>query len=742
MDIIDVRTSRPKTKSGFSSLEKILICLAVLFGIIAIAMIIAFAKYDDGVCKTPACVKAASRIITTMDPTADPCKDFFQYACGGWLKKNVIPDTASTHDNFAIIRREIEEVLKNVLEKTDSNDIPAVQKAKIFYQSCIDENTKNIRKGEPLIKMLPEISDWPVALDNWEEDYGTQWSFEKTNSILTSKYGKSGLIAIYVTVDFKDTNVYSLYIDHSKLLLPSRDYYQCNGTTAEVCSTYMEQMISVAKLIRNERNLSIDDDGIRAQVEKVLELEKDIANAETPDVIRANPNNVYKKMSLAQVEKEYPLNISGKAVNWLSFVNAVMSPGGITVDENEQVVVYASEYLKALATFINKYTKRDIQNYLAWSQIFYAVGDLSKEYKATEDKLTKIMYGISTEDPLWRTCVNYLNNVLEDIIGRLYVKEAFSGESKQVVKDLIAELRKAFLKMLDENKWMDDKTRKRAIMKASKVQEHIGYPDEIMNDDSLNEIYREIDYKANEYYENKLKNLALSIKKGSSRLRSKVDKNEWIVGAAKLNAFYLPTHNQIVFPAGILQPPFFSSSEPKYMIYGGIGMVIGHEFTHGFDETGKNFDEDGALMNWWSNHSMTNFNDLKQCFVHQYGSFSWDVAGGKKLNGLITLSENIADNGGLRESYRAYQDYVRIHGKEKKLPSIDMNTEQLFFISLGQVWCGMYRPEYAVTTIATSTHSPNMFRVNGVLQNFPEFSQAFSCSSGDYMNPPKKCHLW
>ncbi|KAM4694124.1 neprilysin-like [Discoglossus pictus] len=741
MDLPDVNTSGRRKRYPLSTLEKGLLSLVVVLGIIAIAMIIAYATYNDGICKTQGCVKAASRVLTNMDPTAEPCKNFYQYSCGGWLKKNVIPDTSITHDAFAVLRVETQAILKDALEKKNSSDIAAIRKAKILYQSCVDENTKNLRKGEPLIKNLPDIFDWPVAMDDWETKYGSTWSAEKSVSHALAKYGRSGLIFVFVTGDVKDSNANGLYIDQPPLGLPSKDYYQCNSTK-EICTAYEEQMVSVAKLIRMERNLSIDETQIRADIAKIFELEKEIANAKISDEVRGNPNNVYNKMTISQVIKDHPLTINGENFDWLNFINAVIKPGGVSVKEEENVIVYASDYLKKMASFVTKYNARELQNYIGWRLVFGAVEDLSREYKATAAALRKALYGTTTETALWRTCVSYLNNNLDDVVGRLYVQETFSEDSKKEVLDLIEGLVNVFNEMLDEAIWMDNETKQKAKKKAAKIEEQIAYPDDIMNDDELNKVYAELEYVADEYFENKLKNLEYGQKKSASKLREPVDKTQWVTGPAQVNAFYASTKNQIVFPAGILQPPFFSSSQPKALNYGGIGTIIGHEISHGFDNKGKNFDENGDLVNWWTNKSAKSFDDLSMCFVKQYGNFTWDVAGGQNLNGVTTLAENIADNGGLRDAFRAYKNYVRTHEKEKRLPGVDLTEEQLFFLSFGQVWCGMYRPEYAVTSITTDSHSPGIFRVIGSLQNFPEFSEAFSCKTNDYMNPSHKCRLW
>ncbi|NXV89081.1 NEP protein, partial [Calonectris borealis] len=685
----------------------------------------------------------AARILENMDTTAEPCNDFYQYACGGWLKRNVIPETSSRYSNFDILRDELEVVLKDVLDTPSSDDITAVQKAKTLYRSCINETTIDSRGGSPLISLLPNVSDWPVATTNWDSSYGTAWTAETAIAQLNSRYGKKVLINFFVGTDDKNSTAHIIHIDQPGLGLPSRDYYECTGAYKEACSAYVDFMISVAKLILQERNISFNESKISEQMERVMDLEKEIANATTKSEDRNDPLLLYNKMTLAQLQNNFSLEIDHKVFNWSKFINDIMSTVQINVDNTEHVVVYDPEYLIKLKSILNKYTPRDLQNYMIWRFVMDLVNSLSSNYKDTRNAFRKALYGTTSETAVWRRCANYVNGNMENAVGRLYVKEAFAGDSKHVVEEMIADIRDVFIKTLDELTWMDAETKKKAEQKATAIRERIGYPDEIVTDDNkLNSEYQELNYKEEEYFENIIQNLVFTQKKRLKKLREKVDKEEWISGAAVVNAFYSASRNQIVFPAGILQPPFFSASQPKSLNYGGIGMVIGHEITHGFDDNGRNFNENGDLVDWWTEESARNFKELSQCMVYQYGNFSWDLAGGQQLSGINTLGENIADNGGIRQAYKAYKNFVKKHGKEKLLPGLEMNHKQLFFLNFAQVWCGTYRPEYAVNSIKTDVHSPGKFRVIGSLQNSPEFSEAFSCTKTNYMDPPKKCRVW
>ncbi|XP_043348443.1 neprilysin isoform X1 [Dermochelys coriacea] len=743
MDITEMNTPKPKKKLRWSALEIGLIVVVILLTIISITMIALYATYDDGVCKSSDCIKSAARIIENMDTTAEPCKDFYQYACGGWLKKNVIPETSSRYSNFDILRDELEVVLKDVLDRDNTNDILAVQKAKTLYRSCINESTIDSRGGKPLINILPHVSEWPVATDNWDSTYGANWTAETAIAQLNSQYGKKVLINFFVGTDDKNSTVHIIHIDQPGLGLPSRDYYECTGAYKEACSAYVSFMISVAKLILQEKNLTINESQISKEMERVMDLEIEIANATTKPEDRNDPVLLYNKMTLTELQNNFSLEINHQQFNWSEFINNIMSTVKINVENAEDVVVYAPEYLTKLKPILNKYTCRDIQNYMIWRYVMDLVNSLSRNYKDTRNAFRKALYGTTSETAVWRRCANYVNGNMENAVGRLYVEEAFSGDSKHVVQEMIIQIREVFITTLDELTWMDAETKKKAEQKAAAITERIGYPDDIITDNNkLNNEYQDLNYKEEEYFENIIQSLLYSQRKRLKKLREKVDKEQWISGAAVVNAFYSATRNQIVFPAGILQPPFFSASQSKSLNYGGIGMVIGHEITHGFDDNGRNFNENGDLIDWWTPESAKHFKDQSKCMVYQYGNFSWDLAGGQHLSGINTLGENIADNGGVRQAYKAYENFVKKNGKEKLLPGLDMNHKQLFFLNFAQIWCGTYRPEYAVNSIKTDTHSPGKFRVIGSLQNSAEFTEAFSCTTTEYMDPAKKCRVW
>uniref|UniRef100_M3ZH65 Neprilysin n=1 Tax=Xiphophorus maculatus TaxID=8083 RepID=M3ZH65_XIPMA len=725
-DLRMTETNTPKSakKPRWTSLEIGLITIVSLLFIVIVALVILFATQKTG---------ESSRLIENMDATVDPCDNFYQYACGGWLKKNIIPETSSRYSTFDILRDDLEVILKG----REPREAAALTKAKTLYKSCINESLIELRGGAPLRDMLPDIFEWPMAVDNWEEDYGKTWRLEDVIARLNWKYGTQLLVNFFVGTDDRDSTSYIIH--QTTLGLLSRDYYVCEGPYAEACRAYEQFMFDLAKLIRSDRGLEINETHIREEVTRVVDLERDIANATDTPEDRNNPVLLYNKMELGELNRNFTLEIDSQMFNWSYFTAKIMDTVNISVPESEKIINYSPNYYRRLNFVLAKYTKRDLQNYMVWRFAMTMVVGLSRAYRDTRKAFRKALSGTTSEVAVWRQCALYVNNNLDKAVGRLYVQEAFSEKSKEL---MIKDIREVFISNLDDLSWMDEETKKAAEEKARAIRERIGYSEDIMNDKYLNNEYKDLSYSGEEYFENILQNLEYVQKKRLRRLRVKVNKEEWVTGAAVVNAFYSASKNQIVFPAGILQPPFFNKGQPKSLNYGGIGMVIGHEITHGFDDNGRNYDKDGDLKDWWTPESIHRFLELSKCIVDQYSNFSWDLANGLHLNGNNTLGENIADNGGIRQAYQAYKNFVKQHGEEPQLPGIDLSHDQLFFLNFAQIWCGSHRPEQAVNSIKVDVHSPGMFRVLGSLQNFPEFAKAFNCNKSSNMVSDNVCRVW
>uniref|UniRef100_A0A8C0QL62 Membrane metalloendopeptidase like 1 n=1 Tax=Chelonoidis abingdonii TaxID=106734 RepID=A0A8C0QL62_CHEAB len=728
MDIVE-----KSTKSGKKSWSFVTIGLSVLLLLMTCAVVALYGTNSGSICTTPGCVTAAARILQNMDPTTEPCTDFYQYACGGWLNRHVIPETSSRYSIFDILRDELEIILK-VNQKQDFTFISSSSSSGFIEQ----------RDSLPLLEVLAMVGDWPVASADWNITKGNKpnWSMEEKLSTLNSRFNKRVFIDMFVWNDDRDSSRHIIYIDQPSLGMPSRDYYFNGGNYQRVREAYLQFMITIAKMIREDKNMAKDDNFVQEEMAKVMKLETEIANATASPEERHDVTLLYNKMTLRELREKFALNVS--EFNWTLFIQGIMSSVNVQIHLDEEVVVYGAPYLQELKAIISNYSASTIQNYLVWRLVTDRVSSLSRRFKDARAHYRKALYGTTLEEARWRECVSYVNNNMENAVGALYVRETFAGESKRMVRDLIDKIREVFIETLDELQWMDETSKEKAREKAMAIKEQIGYPDYILEDqnEKLDQEYANLNFSEHKYFENSLENLRAGAQKSLKKLRERVDQDIWIIGAAVVNAFYSPNRNQIVFPAGILQPPFFSKHQPQALNFGGIGMVIGHEITHGFDDNGRNFDKDGNMFDWWSNFSAMHFKDQSRCMVYQYGNYTWELAGGQNVSGISTLGENIADNGGVRQAYKAYLKWLEREGKEPKLPGLDLTHKQLFFLNFAQVWCGSYRPEYASQSIKTDVHSPLKYRVMGSLQNFEAFSEAFHCKKGTAMHPVEKCRVW
>ncbi|XP_022370467.1 membrane metallo-endopeptidase-like 1 [Enhydra lutris kenyoni] len=697
-------------------------------------------KEMSEICTSPGCVTAAARILQNMDPSREPCDDFYQYACGGWLRRHVIPETNSRYSVFDILRDELEVILKGVLENSTTKDRPAVQKAKMLYRSCMNEGIIEKRDSQPLLNILDLMGGWPVTMERWNESIGPRWELEQQLALMNAQFNRRVLIDLFIWNDDQNSSRHIIYIDQPTLGMPSREYYFNEGSNRKVREAYLQFMVSVASMLRADMNLPENSYLVREDMAQVLELETQLANATAPQEERHDVTTLYHRMSLEDLQNKFGL----KGFNWTLFIQSVLSSVKIKLLPDEEVVVYGIPYLQNLEDIIDVYSARTVQNYLVWRLVLDRISSLSQRFKEARANYRKALYGTTVEEVRWRECVSYVNSNMESAVGSLYVREAFPGDSKDAVRELINKVRAVFVETLDELGWMDQASKKKAQEKAMHIREQIGYPDYILEEGNkhLDDEYSNLNFSEDQYFENGLQNLKAGAQRSLKKLREKVDQNLWIIGAAVVNAFYSPNRNQIVFPAGILQPPFFSKEQPQALNFGGIGMVIGHEITHGFDDNGRNFDKNGNMLDWWSNFSAQHFRKQSECMVRQYGNYSWDLADNQNVNGFSTLGENIADNGGVRQAYKAYLKWMAEGGKDQQLPGLELSYAQLFFINYAQVWCGSYRPEFAIQSIKTDVHSPLKYRVLGSLQNLAAFAEAFHCAQGTHMHPQERCRVW
>ncbi|XP_014258696.1 neprilysin-1-like [Cimex lectularius] len=681
---------------------------------------------DPGVCISEHCVKTAASLLNAMDKTVDPCEDFFQFACGSWNKRHQIPEDRSSISVFEVLSDQLQVILKGVLEEPyNTEDIAATRKAKLFYKTCMDIKQIRAVGDKPLRQALNKLGGWPVVVGKDWRPPGT--SIEHLLGTLRGIYNEGVLIEQWIGPDDKNSSVNIVQLDQMSLALPSKDYYVKPTSDSDYLEAYHKYMTEVAILLGANATTA------GPELLEVIQFEKRLANVSLPEADRHDTSAIYRKMTIRELKRLVP------QVDWLEYLKTFLHK---PIDDTETVVTYGLPYFSYMGQALAETDKRVIYNYILWRLVMTVTPHMIDAYQAKHTEFKRILQGIQSERNRWSQCVEWTNKKMGMAVGALYIKNNFDQNSKKVALEMIHTIRDAFNELLEENHWMDNETRAVAKEKANAMNERIGYPELLTSPQELNKEYTLLNVTDKQFLENIFNIFHYDALHNLEKFRLPVDKDKWSTEPAIVNAFYNPNKNDIVFPAGILQPLFYSRQSPKSLNYGGIGVVIGHEITHGFDDKGRQFDKDGNMMQWWNNATINKFRERAKCFIDQYSQYKLPLVD-QFINGRMTQGENIADNGGLKQSFRAYKKWVAQNGEEKRLPGMeDLSHDQLFFLNYAQIWCGTMRPEDALTKIRSAVHSPGPIRVIGPLSNLKEFSKAFSCPLGSPMNPPNKCSVW
>lgn len=685
---------------------------------------------DGSHCITPHCVTVSASIINSIDDSINPCDDFYEYACGGWIKKNPIPDGKSMWGTFGKLEQDNQLVVKNVLEKQlNEMKSEAEKKAKLYYSSCMDVNeTIEALGAKPMLDLLEDVGGWNIT----GKFNVSNWSLQKSMHILQIVYNMGGLFSWAVNEDDRNSSRHIIQIDQGGLTLPTIDNYLNKTEHEKVLVAYLEYMTKIGVLLGGEENST------RRQMQDIINFETKIAEITTPQEDRRDDEKMYNLMKIGDLQKMAPF------MSWVDYFKNATLLVGKKVNSKTNIVNYAPEYFIKLNKLMQEYSnttegKVILNNYLIWQTVKSLTACLSKPFRDAYKGLRKALIGSEGREEQWRYCVSDANNVMGFAIGAMFVRDVFHGKSKPMAEMMINEIRQAFTKNLKNLDWMDEETRKSAEEKAYAITDMIGFPNFILNPKELDERYRNLQIKENEYFLNNIRVNKYNLRKSLEKLDQPVNKTTWIMTPPTVNAYYTPTKNQIVFPAGILQSPFYDMENPNSLNFGGMGVVMGHELTHAFDDQGREYDLNGNLHQWWNNATIEKFKKRTQCFVEQYSQFETD---GRHVNGKQTLGENIADNGGLKAAYHAYLTTPKSYKDQLPLPGLNMTHRQLFFLNFAQVWCSAVTSEAIGLQIEKDSHSPAKFRVNCPLSNLPEFSTEFNCPRGSKMNPINKCEVW
>ncbi|KAJ3036718.1 Endothelin-converting enzyme 1 [Rhizophlyctis rosea] len=701
---------------------------------------------DEAPCNDPHCVITAARLLNSLNTSADPCDDFYEFACGGYIKSHPIPDDKSQVGSFNDLAEDNLRLLRNVLSgpyKADPSlvgdeakvDRANFDKAQGFYQSCMNETLIETANAKPLINFLRTISQkFPLTS-------GNSLDRNKLIAALADAHtlGSQPFFSMYVTGDEKDPDLNIIRFTQAGLTLPSKEYYE------EV--DFVEALEGTVRKAFEVILANVTEEGgdWKILAKDVVGLEVELAGISLSSSEMQDPSKLYNQYTPKS------LNALSGAIPWDRYLLTRFPKDKFPniINDTTLLIVETPTYLAKWTQVLAATKPATVENYLLWTYIWNYSDYVSKDVRDILLSLKqKTGEKAQTEPPRWRTCVQLADGVLGEIPAKWFVEKAFGGDSKQAASQSIAYIKKAFLKALPNIDWIDEETRKMAVEKVENLISKIGYADTILKPAVMAKKYAELSVKPETYFENVVSAEKWSSTDNLKDILKPVDRAKWHMTPPTVNAYYNPPMNEIVFPAGILQPPFYGAKDPQYLNYGAIGMVVGHELTHAFDNNGRQYDSKGRLRDWWTNSTSEEFEKRAQCFVDQYSKYSVVGPNGQRVNvdGKLTLGENLADNGGMSRALEAWKaDMAGAGGEERnrKLPGFDgYSKEQLLYLGFAQVWCGNIRPEMALKRVRTDPHSPARYRVNGAVANSKEFAEAYRCKAGSRMNPVDKCLIW
>ena len=644
-----------------------------------------------------------------MDPTVKPGNDFYEYAIGGWRKAHPLDAEHARNGSFTDLDEMNQKRIRGLIEEYSKTAQPKGslgQKIGSLYNLAMDSVRRNREAAEPLKPVLAKIA----AINN-----------RRQYQLVAAQLDRRGIgvlmFGVGVDADMKDAANNLVSVGQGGLGLGERDYYiKDDEQSKKVLAAYKKYLVDILKLAGN------DEATAQKKMEATLAIETRIANASYDNVKLRDVEANYHKMTYADLISNFP------GIDWGNTFLAEGFPAFSHVDVGQPEPLHEVEKILAEASL------DDLKAYAEAHAVSDAAGNLDDNFRSALFELSKVLSGVQVDRPRWKRATSLVSGVLGEAIGKLYVEKYFPESSKQQMLALVHNLQKALAQRIDESTWMSAATKAQAKDKLSHFIIKIGYPDKwkdyshLQIDDSLSlyeNLCRVSEFLSQDYINRKV--------------NKPVDKNEWLMTPQTVNAYYNPTTNEICFPAAILQPPFFDPKADDAVNYGGIGGVIGHEMSHGFDDQGSQFDKNGNQHDWWTAADKKNFQARTKVLADYFSTV--EVLPGKKINGKLTLGENIGDNGGLNIAFRALQNSM----KEHPLQTIDGFTpEQRFFLSWATVWAGNVRPEFVDRQLKTDPHSPAEARVNAALPQIDAWYKAFGVKKGDklFLDKSKRAHIW
>lgn len=649
--------------------------------------------------------------LKNMDNSVRPQDDFFQYACGGWMKNNPLPAAYSRYGSFDVLgednNKRINGILTELLEKT----YPAgtvERKLSDLYKLAMDEKRRDAEGVTPLKPILNKLEKAKSVKD----------LFAIQLSLIP--YGDSEFFGLYIGADQKNAKMNIINVMQGGTTLGQKEYYlDSDPATVEIREAYKKHVVRMFKMF------GFSEKAAEAKMKNVLKLETELAKVSKSNTELRDPEANYNKMTLGEFNKRYP-NVQ---------ISKLLGASGINPADAKEVVVGQTEFMAGADKLIASLTPAEYRDYMEWGQIMSAAGYLSDEVaQANFDFFGKTMSGRKENHPLWKRATGQVESQMGQALGKIYVGKYFPASSKERMKTLVANLQKALRKRIAAQDWMSEETKKNAYDKLDAFYVKIGYPDKWVDMKDLN-----ID-PAKSYYQN-IEECRRFWNKWTvaNKIGKPVDKDEWQMYPQTVNAYYDPTTNEICFPAGILQKPFFDPSADDAFNYGAIGVVIGHEMTHGFDDQGRHYDKNGNMNDWWTANDGDNFNKRADMYADFFSKIK--VLPDLNANGRFTLGENLADHGGLQVAFEAYKDAT----KDAPLETIDgLTPDQRFFIAYSEVWAANITEAEIRQRTKSDPHSLGRWRVNGALPHINMWYDAFNVKNTDklYIPAEQRLKLW
>lgn len=645
--------------------------------------------------------------LDAMDKTANPCEDFYEYACGNWRKKNPIPSDEARWGRFNELAEYNRQTLHQILEKDAANNpkrSPVQQKIGDMYQSCMDETAVNKKGMAPLKPELDKIA----AISNKDQLIDTVAYLQNM--------GVQALFGFFAQPDLHNASTQIASISQGGLGLPDRDYYlNPDAKSKETREKYLEHLAITFGLLGDSPEAS------KKEAQAVMDIETKLAEAAFERVKMRDPKNRDHKMKVAELVALAP------NFEFERYFTARSAPSFTEIN------VVPPDFFQKVDPIVASVSLDDWKTYLRWHAARAASPLLSSEFvNANFNFYGKFLNGQKELQPRWKRCVQTTDGLLGEALGQPYVDETFGKEGKERMLQMVTALEQALGEDIKTLDWMTPETKTKAEEKLTAISNKIGFPDKWRD-------YSTVKIVRGDLLANAQAARVFEVKRNLNKIGQPLDKTEWGMSPPTVNAYYNSAENNINFPAGILQPPFFDRNADDAVNFGGIGVVIGHELTHGFDDQGSKFDAIGNFTDWWTPADRQEFDKRTGCVADEYSSFV--AVDDLHLNGRLTLGENTADNGGIHIALMALRKQME---KDAKLAQEKegFTAEQRFFVGFAQVWCENRTPESARLLVKTDPHSPGQYRVVGTVQNNADFAKAFNCKPGQKMVSANACHVW